>query len=172
VSKSSLIFLNPVFAFNLNLAKYLRWALKYGIPGLAVTNVLSNVVINSAYRSNFLLSPSKHTASLISSFIVSSFFPPAFSATLLHITYLDRLLKVSSSSDECLMCAKIQGLVRHFVIGSFLQTGTAWLSSFYHSSLYLIPKLRVVFQRLARSASTSKRWRGFSDELSKIFTRR
>jgi hypothetical protein len=100
--------------------------------------VLSNSYINSLYRAKFALvnnATRKYTVSLISSLLVTSFFPPAASASFLHLVYFERLLQ-SSSKQDCPICLEVRALTTHLAFGSLVPTALAWLTSFYHASLY------------------------------------
>lgn len=140
------------------------WALKYGIPGLALTNVLTNSLVNSLYRANFLINSPKYAASWFSSIIVTSIFPPAATATFLHFTYLERLLKISSASQECPICLEIRGLATHLLLGSFIPFALAWTTSFYHASLYYTMRI----PNLDSYIKAGKK-RAYLKEISKIF---
>ncbi|CAF0973373.1 unnamed protein product [Brachionus calyciflorus] len=109
-------------------------SLKYGLPALAISNLLTNTSINLMFRRNFLLKNAKSGAGLISSIMITGIFPTAVSASLLGLYYTNNLL--ASSQDECLLCREIKSIGLHLTIGSLVPTFLAWSSNYFQAGIY------------------------------------
>lgn len=111
-----------------------------------MSNILTNIIINSHFRSQFRLQNTSLLAALSSHSLVS-LIPPVAAATFSSAYFGVFLYKFSN--DECFTCRELKTIGLHMTIGSVMPTAVSWICSFLHADLfktYGVPKTQVLFE--------------------------
>jgi hypothetical protein len=122
-----------------------RWALKYGVLAVGISNVITIQFILNKYRANFMLKELKFLTKLASLLLVGAI-PTAASMSFLNVYFENFLL--TSGPKECLTCREVKASLGHVTIATLLPGLLSWPLHYFQADIhksYSLPNLNMIF---------------------------